>query len=113
MRGGVARETFEAAGHVHQFGEALVLFDGGAELRGFRERFFELDVQLGGYELGEAVHVAEGKVEGAAGVLNGGFGGEGAEGDDLGDVFAAVRAGDVINHLAAAAHAEVNINVGE
>ena len=38
--------------------------------------------------------------------------GHGAEGDDLRDVLAPVLLGDVIDDLAAAVHAEVDVDVG-
>src|SRR6202035_5877173 len=37
---------------------------------------------------------------------------KGAEGDDLGDLLAAVLLGDILNHLAAAVGAEVDIDIG-
>src|SRR5208282_1432429 len=113
VSGGVAGEALEAAGHVHQLDVALVFFNGGAELGGFGQSLVQLDVQLDGDELGQAIHFAEGETEGAARVFDGGLGGERAEGDDLRHVFAAVGLGDVVNHLAAAPHAEINVDIGE
>ena len=70
------------------------------------------DADGGGNELGDAVDVAVGHVEGAAAVLDGGLGGHGVEGDDLRDLLAAVLAGDVVDDLAAAVHAEVDVDIG-
>ena len=51
-------------------------------------------------------------IEGAAYILDGGLGGHGVEGDDLGDLFPAVLAGDVVDHFSAAVHAEVDVDIG-
>ena len=47
----------------------------------------------------------------AADVFDGCLGGHGVEGDDLGDLVAAVFAGDVVDDLAAAVHAEVDVDI--
>ena len=69
------------------------------------------DADGGGNHLGHAVHFAVGQVEGAAYVFDGGLGGHGVEGDDLRDLLAAVLAGDVVDHFAAAVHAEVDVDI--
>jgi len=48
----------------------------------------------------------------APNIFDRGLGGHGAEGDDLGDVVAAVFLRDVIDDLTAAVHAEINVDVG-
>ena len=108
----MTRHAFQTHGHFHQFAKARVGLERGAQLRGLLERIFERDVELVGNELGEAIHVAVRQIHGAADVLDGGLGGHGAEGDDLGDVRAAVFLGDVFDHFAAAPHAEVDVDVG-
>ena len=65
-----------------------------------------------GNELGDAIDVAIGHVEGAAAILDGALGGHGVEGDDLRDLLAAVLAGDVFDDFAAAVHAEVDVDIG-
>ena len=112
VRGGVTGKAFEAQSDLHQIFEALVGIDGGFELRRFLEGDFEFDAERGGDELGEAIDFAVRNVHGAADVFDGGFGGHGAEGDDLGDIVAAVFLGDVIDELAAAAHAEIDVDIG-
>ena len=63
-------------------------------------------------ELGEAVDLAVGHLQHAADVADGGLGEQRAEGDDLGDAVAAVAFLDVGDHLLAAVHAEVDVEVG-
>ncbi len=70
------------------------------------------DVQLGRHHLGDAVDVGVRDVHGAAHVFDGGLRGHGAEGDDLGDVVAAVFLRDVLDDFAAAVHAEIDVDVG-
>jgi len=72
----------------------------------------ERDVELRGDHLGDAVDIGVWDVHGAAYVFNCGFGGHGAEGDDLGHVVAARISGDVIDYFSAAVHAEVDIDIG-
>src|SRR5271157_614952 len=112
VRGGVTREALQAQGHFHQVAELFVAFDGGFELRRFFERGCQFNAERCGNEFCEAIDFAVGNVHGAANVLDGGFGGHGAEGDDLRNVFAAVFVGDVFNQFAAAPHAEIDINIG-
>ena len=112
VRGGVSREAFQALGYFEKIPEALVAFDGGAKLAGLLEGFVERDVELVGNELGQTIHVAIRQIHGAAHVFERGFGGHGAEGDDLRDVVAAVFLGDVIDHFAAPPHAKINVDIG-
>ena len=112
VRGGVPREPFQAQCHFHQILELFVGVHSGLQLRGFLESGIEFNAESGGNEFGEAIHLEIGDVHGAADILNGGFGGHGAEGDDLRDIVAAVFLGDVFDELAAAAHAEVDIDIG-
>src|SRR5262249_10602603 len=65
------------------------------------------------HHLGDAVHVGVRDIHGTADILDGGLGGHGAEGDDLSDIVASVFLCDVIDHLAAAVHAEVDIDIGQ
>ena len=84
----------------------------GFEFLGFGEGVFERQVGVGRDEFGDAVDFVEGDVEGAADVTDGGFGAEGAVGDDLGGVFAAVFVGDVIDDFATAAIGKIDVDVG-
>src|SRR5208337_2249237 len=112
VRGSVTGKTFESKGDLHQIFQAFVGVDGGFELRRFLEGDFEFDAERGGDELGEAIDFTVRNVHGATDIFDGGFGRHGAKGDDLGDIFAAVFLGDVLDELAAAAHAEVDVDIG-
>ena len=76
------------------------------------ERVLQLDVQDVRHQLGDAVHVREGHVEHAADVLDRRARAQRAEGDDLRHLLAAVLLGDVLDHLAAAVRAEVDVDIG-
>jgi hypothetical protein len=62
--------------------------------------------------LGDAVDVGVGNVHGAADIFDRGLGRHGAEGDDLRYVLAAVFLRDVVDHFAAAVHAEIDVDIG-
>ncbi len=109
---GVAGEALDFAGDFEDLADARVFAGGFLEAGLLFEGVGELNVELVGDELGDALDFGEGQVEGAADVLDGGAGGEGAEGDDLGDLLAAVFFGDVLNDLAAAAGVEIDVDVG-
>ena len=83
------------------------------ERRVLLERLVERHVERRRNQLGDLVDVGERHVEHAADVADHGLRLHRAEGDDLGDVLAAVLAGDVVDHLAAAALAEVDVDVGQ
>ena len=68
---------------------------------------------VGGNHLGDAIDFGVGNVHGAAGILDRRLGRHGAEGDDLRHLVAAVLLGDVVDDLAAAVHAEVDVDVGQ
>src|SRR5215469_148738 len=112
MCGGVTRETFKAHRDVHQIFELLITLDSGLELRRFGECSLEFDAESGRNKLGQAVHFAVGDIHGAAHVLDGGFGGQVPESNDLGNVFAAVFASDVVDKFAPAPHAEIDVDIG-
>ena len=107
-----AHEALEAHGGVDEFLDLRVGVVGLFERRGVAERLLERDADGGGDHFGDAVDFAVGHFEGAADVLDGGLGGHGVEGDDLGDAVAAVLAVDVLDDLAAAVHAEVDVDIG-
>ncbi len=64
-------------------------------------------------QLGDFVDFRKRHVQRAPGVADHGLGSHGSEGDNLADVFAAVFFRDVVDHLAAAAHAEIDIDIGK
>ena len=84
------------------------LLDGRLLLHGF----FQLDVERGGDELGDAIHFREADVEHAAHVFDRGARAQRAERDDLRHLLAPVFLGDVLNHFAAAPRMEVDIDIG-
>ena len=65
-----------------------------------------------GHLLGDDVHLGVGHVQRPAHVPDGGPGGHGAEGDDLGHMVIAVLPADVVHHLTPAGVAEVHIDIG-
>ena len=88
------------------------LFDRLAQLRGIFDGLLQGDIELGGDHFRDAIDVGVGDIHSATNVFNGGFGGHGAEGDDLRDVVAAVFLRNVVNDFAATVHAEIDVDVG-
>ena len=111
MRRGVARHALELAGDVDELVDALVALVHLAEGRGDLERLVELDAQLVGDGLGDAVDLAVAVAHDAADVPDRRPGEHRAEGDDLGHVVLAVLAGDVVDDLVAAGVLEVDVDV--
>ena len=109
----MAHHAFEPLGDFHQFLDARLPLDQARQRRGLFQRFFQGDVQLVRDELGDAVRFAVGKLHGPRHVLQRGFCRHGPKRDDLRHVFPAVLLRDVVNHFAAAVHAEINVNVGQ
>ena len=77
------------------------------------ERLVERHVERRRDQLRDLVHVGVGDVHGPSDVAHDGPGLHRAERDDLGDVLAAVLARDVLDDLAPAAFAEVDVDVGQ
>ncbi len=77
------------------------------------KRVFQFDIERGGNHFREAIDFAIGHVHGAADVFHCGFGGHRSECNNLRDIFAAVFSRHIFNHFASAAHAEVDINIGQ
>ena len=112
VRGRVTRQSFQAQRHFHQLLDAIVRFPQRLELRRLFQRVLELDIQRRGDHLRDLVHFAIRHIERAPGVLEHGFCRHRAERDDLRDAFLSVGLTDVVNHLAAPTHAEINVNIG-
>ena len=74
---------FEAQRDGHKVFEFFVAVHGGFQLRCFHERGFEFDTERRGNHFGQAVNFPVRDVHRAADVFYRGFGGHGAEGDDL------------------------------
>ena len=73
---------------------------------------FSLMLSVVGDQLGDAIDVGEGHVEHAADILDRGARAQRSEGDDLRHLLAAVLLGDVLDHFAAAARVEVDVDIG-
>src|ERR1019366_5746126 len=107
----VAYQAFKTLGGVDQFlGLRFVLVGRSQRGRVF-QRLVDGDVEGGGNHLPNAIHLGVGNVHGAPGIFDRRLGRHGPEGDDLRHVVASILLGDVVDHLAAAVHAEVNIDV--
>ena len=76
------------------------------------QRVFELDIELVRHQLRDLVHFAVRHVERAARIFQHGLCRHRAERDDLRDVFLAVLLPDVVDHFAAPAHAEIDVDIG-
>ena len=123
LRAGVAGEILERAREVDQLAHRLLGLVGLAEvgadalgllarLVGHAQRVVQRDVQRPRRDgLGDAVDVAVAHAQHAPGVAQHRLGRHGAVGDDLADLVAAVAAGHVVDHLVAAVHAEVDVEV--
>ena len=114
MGGRVARDTLDALGRVQQPPDGVVLLVETLEFVDFVERAADgvridrVDGNLLGHPVGQAVFHAED----AADVANRGAGGQGSEGDDLGDVVRAEAADHVLDDFVAAVAGEVHVHVG-
>ena len=109
---GVAHHALDDAAGLDDAGGLGVDADLFAELVGLLERVLERDVDVVGDELGEAVGLDERQVADAGEVADDHLGAERAEGDDVGDAVLAVFLAHVADDLVAAAHAEVDVEVG-
>ena len=124
MLAGVAGEILKLQGEVNQLAHRIVGFVlsleiGNDALRfpgrflAAPERIVETQVQRPhGNQLGDLVDLSVGHAEHAPGIAQHGLGRHGAEGDDLADVIAPVLGGDVLDHLIALVHAEVDVEIG-
>ncbi len=109
----MARHALEPTGDGEELLHLRVVLLHLLEHRVLLERLVEGHVQCRRDLLGDLVHLREGPLEDAADVLDDGLGLHRAEGDDLRDVLAAVLARDVLDDLAAAPFAEVDVDIGQ
>ena len=109
---GIARHALEPLAHLEQVLDARILLLHLPQHRVLGQRLLERHVERRRDLLGDAVDVRVRHVHGAPDVAHDRLGLHRAEGDDLRDVLAAVPARDVLDHLAAAALAEVDVDVG-
>ena len=111
MDRGVPRHPLQAPGDGEQLLDALVLLLHLLEGRALLERLGERHVERRRDGLGDAIGVGVRNLHHARDVADDGPRLHGPEGDDLRDVLAAVLAGDVIDDLATAALAEVDVDI--
>ena len=112
MRAGVPRKSLEPLREVDEVAHLVLGLVAPRELRLLLERRFERDAELERNQLGDAVHEAVRQAEHSPDVAHDRLRGERAEGDDLRDTVAPVAIRDVFDHLVAARHAEVDVEVG-
>ena len=113
MHARITNHSLEFSRSLDQLTNLSISFHCLAELRGVFNGLLQGDVELRGHHLGDAIDIAVGNIHGAAHIFDCGLGGHGAEGDDLGDIVTTIFPGDVFDHLAAAVHAEINVDVGQ
>ena len=107
----VPGHALEPLRDTEQVGDARVVLLHLAQRGVLLESLVERHVEHRGDLLGHAVDVGVGHVHHAADVAHHGLRLHGAEGDDLRDVLAPVLARDVLDHLAPAALAEVDVDI--
>ena len=113
VRRGVAREAFQALGHVDQFPHAGIGLDEASEVGVLLDRLIERDVQFRGHHFGDLVDFRIRHLHPAPRIANNAARRHGSERDDLRNVFAPVLARDVIDHFAAPVHAEIDVDIGQ
>jgi len=125
MAAGVARQVLELEREIDQLLDVLIgriqRLELGDYAIGFlarfvraAERILERQVERNlRQQLGDAVDLAVRHAQHAAGVAQHRLRRHRAVGDDLADAVAAVLAGDVVDDLVAAVHAEIDVEVGQ
>ena len=105
------RKSFEAQSHVNQIADLFIVLLQLRELRRLLQCIFQLDVELIGNELRQPVHVAVRHIERAAHILDRRLRRHRPESDDLRHALVAVFLPDVLDHLAPAPIAKIDVNV--
>ena len=119
VRRGVARQALELARRLEEPLHLPVRLDARAQLGRLRERLLELDAERLGHQLRDPVDVAEGHAEHAPDVADRRLRLQRPEGHDLRDAHLlgfgvavpSYFSAHVADHLVAAAHAEVDVDV--
>ena len=96
---------------VDQLMDVVVGVVAGAHFRAYPQGVLEV-AGLEGDHTGDAVDIPVGHSQGTADIPQGGFGAQGAEGDDLRYLVVAVLMYDVPQHFIAAVVLEIHIDVG-
>ena len=113
MGRGVARQPLEPLADIEHFLDARLLLVGLLQRRNLLQRLVDgdLGIWLYRYQLGDSIDVGVGNLQDAADVADDGAGRHCSEGDDLGDILAAIFLSDVIDDPLAPAEAEVYVDV--
>lgn len=108
---GVAGQALQFAGQVDDGLDFFFVPVGALEVFAFFQGLVEGHARLEGHHLGDAVHHAVGVAHDPAHVPHYGLGRQGAEGDDLGNRFAAVTLGHIVDDPIPVFHAEVHVEI--
>ena len=109
---GVAHYPFQAAGHVDEVFDLLILLVELGQLGLGLERLGQRHAGIRRNELGDAIDKTVGVTQHPAHVPHHRLGRHAAEGDDLRHRLPAIHVGNVLDHLVAPIHAEVDVEVG-
>ena len=107
----MARQAFQPQRHRHQIFQLVVGIDRRLELWRFLQRIFQLDTERRRNHFRDAIDFGVRNVHRAANILDRRFRRHRAKRNDLRDVLAAIFLRDVINQLAAAAHAKIDVDI--
>src|SRR6185437_1460345 len=112
MYAGIAHQAFKLERRIDQLLYLNLFFVSFLKRRRIFQRLFERDAdRRSGNHFGDAVHVGVRNIHGTAHIFDGCLGSHSAKSDDLGHIFTAIFLRDVLYHLAAAVHAEINVNI--
>ena len=112
MDAGVAAQALEDGGVVPELADGGLVVDRGLEFGVFGAGRVEVDVQLVRDHFGEPVAIAVAPTHHAGDIAHDALRAEGAEGDDLRHGALAVFLPDILDHLTAPLHAEIDIDIG-
>ena len=107
----MAGQALQSGGNFEQLRHLRVVLFHLAQLRRLFERVLEADVQGVRHQLGDLVDLGEGQVERPARISDHRLRAHGAEGDDLAHILAAVFFRYVVDHVDAATHAEIDVDI--
>ena len=107
----VAREALQAQRHVQNIIDRRIFLPQLREPGFLLDRLGKRNVQDVGHQLRDAVHVGERHFEHAPHVFDRRARAQRVERDDLRHLLPAVLLGDVLDHLAAAVHAEIHVDI--
>ena len=108
---GIPHQTFKLPRRVEQLPHLRIFLVGLLQRRGLGERVVQFDIQRSRHHLRDSIHIAVGHIHNAPDILDRRFRRHGAEGDDLRDIFPPILMSDVVDHLPAPVHAEIDIDI--